>query len=494
MFLMSLALTRATALLGRLVMAVTACASLLLPLAIAAPSDELPLSVAQVLKRHGLSRSGFSIYAHVLGEPQPLLAHEADTPRSPASVLKLLPSAAALEDLGPAYQWSTEAYASVPVKSGRLDGDLYLKGYGDPYLVIENFWRLLRALRLAGLDAITGDLVIDQSYFTEVAGDSADFDGQGMRAYNVLPRALLVNFQAVQLRLLPQPPRLRVISDPPMALENRIKLLDGACRSSARSWQLRTRRQGAKPKLVLEGSYSAACGEDEMFRVVSESGPYIHGVFQSLWLEQGGQFSGGWREAPTPGNAMLLQTFQSPPLSEVVRAINKYSNNVMTRQLLLTFGAERFGPPGTVEKGARAVQDWLARRGLKFPELVLENGSGLSRSERISARSLGRLLQAVYAGPYMAEFISALPISATDGTLAERFRGQLAGRMHLKTGSIDGVRSLAGYVLDAAGRRVVVVYLHNDPRANSAAGQAVQQALLSWIHGRPGVGQSAETQ
>jgi serine-type D-Ala-D-Ala carboxypeptidase/endopeptidase (penicillin-binding protein 4) len=450
-------------------------------------ADALPPPVAQALKRHGLSAAGVSIYAHVLGESKPFLAYAADVPRSPASVLKLVTSAAALEDLGPAYQWKTEVYAAAPVRGGRLEGDLYLKGYGDPYLVIENFWRLLRAVRLAGLETVTGDLVIDQSYFADVPGDPGEFDGQAMRAYNVLPRALLVNFQAVNIRLLPRPPRLHVVSDPPIALDNRVRLTAGPC-PPGRRWNMRAVDGGGEPRLVLEGSYAAACGEDELFRVVTDAGPYVYGVFQSLWQEQGGRLQGGWREAAIPAEAVRLHTFYSPPLTDVVRAINKYSNNVMARQLLLTLGAERFGPPATVEKGVRAVHDWLQRRALDFPELVLENGAGLSRTERISARHLARVLQAVYHGPYMPEFVSALPLSAMDGTLAQRFGGPLAGRMHLKTGSLNGVHSLAGYLLDDAGRRVVLVYLHNDPRANSAGGQAVQRVLLDWIYRRPGAG------
>jgi D-alanyl-D-alanine carboxypeptidase/D-alanyl-D-alanine-endopeptidase (penicillin-binding protein 4) len=215
----------------------------------------------------------------------------------------------------------------------------------------------------------------------------------------------------------------------------------------------------------------------------------VHGVFRSLWEEQGGRQKGGWREGVTPVGAPLLYTFKSPPLTDVVRLINKYSNNVMTRQLLLTLGAERFGSPGTSENGGRAVHDWLERRKLDFPELVLDNGAGLSREARISARSLGRLLLAAYQSPYMPEFMSALPVSGQDGTLVKRFNGDLAGRLHLKTGSLNGVRSVAGYVLDAAGRWVAVVSLYNDPRANSAAAEAAQRALLEWIYDR-GAGRS----
>ena len=170
----------------------------------------------------------------------------------------------------------------------------------------------------------------------------------------------------------------------------------------------------------------------------------------------------------------------------MIRSINKYSNNVMTRQLLLTMGAELDTPPGTEDKGIRVVRDWLQQSSLDFPELVLENGAGLSRDERISARHLGELLLAAYYSPYMPEFMSSLPVLAMDGTLKRRMGGSdLAGRAHLKTGSLDDVRAQAGIMLDQQGRRMVVVALHNAPRAENYAGEAVQNALLRWVYERP---------
>lgn len=449
----------------------------------AAGADELPPPVAQIMKRQGLATAGLSVYAHVIGAPRPFLSVGADVPRNPASVLKLVTTLAALEELGPAYQWKTEIYGSAPPRDGKLDGDLYLKGYGDPYLVIEQFWRLVRGLRLSGLEQVTGDLVLDQSYFADEPGDPAEFDGQPLRAYNVLPRALLVNFQAVQIRLLPQPRRLRVVADPPVPVDNQLKLIGGPCHGGGHRWSMRV-RDGKQTRLLFSGNYAAACGETELYRVLSDTGPYVHGVFRALWEEQGARLKGGWREGATPADATLLYTFKSPPLAEVVRLINKFSNNVMTRQLLLSLGAERFGPPGTSESGGRVVREWLQRRKLEFPELVLDNGAGLSREARISAHSLGRLLLAAYQSPYMPEFMSALPLSGQDGTLVNRFSGDLAGRLHLKTGSLNGVRALAGYVLDSAGRWVVIVSLYNDPRANSGAAEAAQRALVEWIYDR----------
>lgn len=453
--------------------------------------DKLPASVAQALDRHGFPERGLSVYVHEIGQDKPVLSVAANRPRQPASVIKLLTTLAALEELGPARRWKTEAYVTQPPRDGRLIGDLYIKGYGDPYLVIEHFWRFLRALRAAGLETIEGDLVLDQTHFAREEGDAADFDNQPLRAYNVLPRALLLNFQAVNFRFVPQPSaqRVQIIAEPLPAnveIENRVVLADTPCRGWARRLDMKVRHEKNRTRVIFSGTYDTACGDNELFRVVSEPAPYILGLFRSLWTELGGRFEGSVREAAVPAEASLLHTAWSPPLADIIRSVNKYSNNVMARQLLLTLGAEQAGVPGTTDKGIEAIQEWLKRRQLSFPELVLENGAGLSREETITARHLGQVLLTGWRSPYMPEFISSLPLAAMDGTLRRRFNGAgLEGRMHLKTGLLRDVRSVAGYVLDRAGRRMAVVCLHNHARADSAAGEAVQEAVLQWIYERP---------
>ena len=458
-------------------------------LALPAAADSLPEPIAAELKHQGLSARGLSLYVHEIGQPEPLLAIAADAPRHPASTIKVLTTLVALEQLGPSWRWKTEAYATAPLRDGRLDGDLYIKGYGDPYLVIEHFWRFLRTLRAEGIETITGDLVLDQDYFTREPGDAGEFDNQPLRAYNVLPNALLVNFQAVNFRFMPQSDRVRIFADPLPAnveVENRVRLARGSCRGWAHDLGMKVLHRKGLTRVIFSGSYNADCGDNELFRVVSEPAPYILGMFRALWTELGGRFEGDVREAAVPAGARLLSTANSPPLADIVRSINKYSNNVMARQLLLTLGAEQSGAPGTTAKGIRVVHEWLRQRRLDFPELVLENGAGLSREEAISARHLGEVLLAAWRGPFMPEFVSSLPISAMDGTLRKRFNGDgFEGQMHLKTGSLNDVRSVAGYVRDRAGRRVVVVCLHNASRADTAAGQALQEAVLKWVYDRP---------
>jgi D-alanyl-D-alanine carboxypeptidase/D-alanyl-D-alanine-endopeptidase (penicillin-binding protein 4) len=180
-----------------------------------------------------------------------------------------------------------------------------------------------------------------------------------------------------------------------------------------------------------------------------------------------------------------LAHFDSVPLAEVIRNVNKFSNNVMTRQLLLTVGAEAESPPGTEAKGRLAVANWLSAHGIGAPALFLENGSGLSRETRISAQTMANMLVLAWRHPYMPEFIASMPLSGMDGTMRNRFRGSdLAGRMHLKTGRLDHVYAIAGYVQASSGTRYVVVAFHNDTDVHRGPGGELQDALLRWVYQR----------
>ena len=454
----------------------------------AAAAAQLPAPVARALARAGIPQGAAAFYVHEVGADRALLATGADRPMNPASSIKLLTTYAGLEILGPAYEWNTEAYATGPLKDGVLAGDLVLKGSGDPKLTIEPFWLLLRNLRARGVREIRGDLVLDRGYFSREGYDPSRFDGEATRPYNTGPDALLVNFKAVRLQFVPDAKArsVRIIAEPPLPqvqIVNRI-VLDGA---PCGDWmgRLKVDEQGgsAAARLAFSGHYAARCGERERYYSVLGHAQYVLALFRELWQELGGTLAGTVRDGAADGDARLVAAVKSPSLSEIVRDINKYSNNVMARQLFLTLGAAGMGAPATAEKADRVLRQWLGAKGLAFPELVLENGSGLSRTERISARNLGEVLLAAFRSPVMPELIASLPVAAVDGTMKKRLSGApIAGQAHIKTGSLAGVRSIAGYVLDARGRRMVVVFMAN--HANAGHAQPVQDALLNWVYSR----------
>jgi D-alanyl-D-alanine carboxypeptidase/D-alanyl-D-alanine-endopeptidase (penicillin-binding protein 4) len=471
---------------------------LLLSLALPAAAQDLPATsfgqrlppvVARALKAAAIPEHAVAVVVHEAGGAFPRVSVNAGQSMNPASVMKLVTTFAALELLGPAYTWKTEALAAAPLADGVLAGDLVLRGSGDPSLTFEQFWLLLRQLRARGLREIRGDLVLDRSAFAAVAHDEAAFDGKPQRPYNVGPDALLINFKAVRLTLVPAADRVLALPEPAPAnldIVNLVKLNGGGCGDWKEGLRADLSRHDGNFRLTLTGGYPAACGEQRWNLGLLPHAEYVLGVFRQLWTELGGSIKGAVRDGATPDGSRLLAGIDSPPLAEVVRDINKFSNNVMARQLFLTLG-KKVGDggtaigPATTHQADTAIRTWLDSKSLRFPELVLDNGSGLSRRERISAESTARLLQGVWKSAVMPELMSSLPLLAVDGTMKKR-QGGAAGQAHIKTGSLEGVKTLAGYVLDRSGRRQIVVFFVNHP--NAAAAQPAQDALLQWVYER----------
>ena len=452
-------------------------------------TGRLPAPFAQALQQAGIPESAVGLYIQDTRADQPLIALGDERPLNPASTIKLVTTFAALTQLGPAYRWTTEVYTSAPVQGGVLAGDLIIKGAGDPHLTLENFWLMLRELRGRGVREIRGDLVIDSSYFAAgVSGDAASFDNEPTRPYNTPPSALLVNFKAVRLQFLPVngERRIAIVAEPALPqieVLNNVAVDDEPCGDWVSRLTFAITGDESRVRLLFGGRYSSACGPQERNYSVLGHRQYTHALFTALWRELGDTFNGGARESATPPGAQLLLGYRSQPLADTVRDINKFSNNLMARELFLDFGAIASGAPATLEKSISATKQALTLGGISLPELVLENGSGLSRNERISARGMGRLLLTAQRSAVMPEFVASLPIVALDGTMRRRLTdAQIAGQAHIKTGTLNGARALAGYVLDNRGRTMIVVCIINHPRAQ--AGGAAQDALLNWIYTR----------
>lgn len=467
----------------------------LMVLASPAAAAELPPIVKQKLQQLAIPETAIGVYVHETGAREPLLTMNADTAMNPASVMKLLTTYAGLELLGPAYTWPTMLYADGAIIDGVLHGDLVIKGYGDPKLDLENFWLLIHRLRQTGLHEIKGNLVLDNSHYQIPDDHPGDFDGQPYRTYNIIPEALLINYRTSTIHLFPQPEKnaVRVVIDPlpdSIQVQNHLKLTQGACGD----WQnaltidvLSGKSQDNDFTVVLKGNFSRHCGKQSYMLSLQKSAIYTRDLFKRLWAQQGGMFHGDVIVGRAPSGLTPLKIYQSPPLAEIVRGINKFSNNIAARQLYLALGTGENAAqqsPATLAKSDAVVRQWLAGKQLNFPELVVENGSGLSRKERISARHMGQLLLAAFNSPVMPEFVSSMPIAAVDGTLRNRFAGTaVKGLAHMKTGALNNVRGLAGYMLDKAGRRIVIVFFVNHEQAGQS--RVAMDALVQWLYSRP---------
>ena len=451
--------------------------------AFAADSD-LPVGVRALLELRQVPADSLSIYVEDVDSGEVVLEWMADEPRNPASAMKLLTTLVALDVLGPAYRWRTDVYALGSVSDGTLDGDLGLKGYGDPFLVTERVWQLLRDIRHAGVTDITGDLLLDDSYFDVGQYDPGAFDRQPLRAYNVAPNALLVNFKVVRYWFEPDGGAVRVHLDPHLenlAIDNRLTTRPGSCRGYQRG--ITVTMNGANDRVTFSGRFPSGCEAYAMDRTVLSHNEFAWGVFDSMWKESGGKFEGNWRNTVIDEELEPLTSFESLSLAEVISSVNKHSNNVMARHLLYTLSAEVLGEPGTEPGGREVILDWLAVHGLDIPHLRLDNGAGLSREARITAAGMGALLRFAWRQPYMPEYLASMSLTGLDGTLSRRFRNSsLVGKAHLKTGSLDHVAAIAGYLQGRSGRRYSVVVMQGFNDIHRGPGDEIQETLLRWLY------------
>ncbi|MDR1424745.1 MAG: D-alanyl-D-alanine carboxypeptidase/D-alanyl-D-alanine-endopeptidase [Azoarcus sp.] len=462
-----------------------AVAALFAPAVPAAPSANLPPAVRAALDQARIPPSAVAVWVQPLDARQPTLAVNAAQPMNPASVMKLVTTFAALEQLGPERTWTTRIAAEAPIKSGMLSGNLYLIGDGDPVLTYERLWRVLRRLRGLGLETVAGDIVLDHAALAFAPLDPNAFDGKGLRPYNSNGDGLLLHFNAQELALFPgeqaQAP-VRLVAEPPLAgirIDNRIVTSARPCEPWYRD--LDARLDGNL--LTLTGSLPAQCGPRIWATAPLPPREFGAALVQALWRELGGKLRGKVTHGVAPAGAKTLLTDESPPLSEIVRTMNKWSNNVIARQLIAQLGRpapDAAAPADMLAVGIEAARQRLAEADIDIAGMVLVNGAGLSRAARIRADTLGTLLVRAWQRPWMPEFLASLPILGRDGTTRRRLVDSPArGYAHLKTGTINDVKTVAGYVLDHQGRRHAVVMLVNHPEAGKSGPS--QDALLEWV-------------
>lgn len=449
-----------------------------------AQSAALPANVQRALQASQLPADALSLAMIPLNGNGKPVYYNADVAVNPASTMKLVTTYAALEMLGPAYQWKTELFTDGAIQNGTLNGNLYFKGGGDPKLNMEKLWLLLRDLRAQGVQNISGDLVLDRSYFRLPPHAPFDDDGgDANKPFLVGPDSLLVNLKSVRMFIRTEGANAVVKMDPPLdaiRLDNQVQATaPGTCPR----WphvRFTPVAQGGATTLVARGQIPRGCS-GYVYTALLDHPDYAAKSIRGIWKELNGSIQGRDRLGAPPRNARLLVQAFSPDLTEIIRDINKYSNNTMAQQLFLSLGAQfrSGGDRDDAQAADRVIRQWLTRKGIRPNRLVLENGSGLSRKERISAREMAGMLQAAWNSPYAAEFIASMPLAAMDGTMRNRLKNTpVVGQAHIKTGTLNTVRAIAGISRDARGNSWAVVAILNTPRPWGTT-PILDQALIS---------------
>ncbi|MFV0276797.1 MAG: D-alanyl-D-alanine carboxypeptidase/D-alanyl-D-alanine-endopeptidase [Parahaliea sp.] len=468
-----------------------------LSLTVPAPADDTGDSWTAELNRYATraldNPEALSLAAVPLDGPGTAQFLRADRPMIPGSLIKLLTSYAALELLGPHFTWNTDFLTDGSVQGDILEGNLYVRFGGDPKLSTGRLWSVLGELRGMGISHIEGDLVLDGHYF-QLSGDWLPFADNGddpHAPFLVEPSNYLTNLNLQHFQVVADERGTRAWSTPELAgvnIDNQVTSTPaGPCpREDPLAWQPAV-DGGLGATVHIRGKLPQGCRAGAYFSLLPQ-GRYSALLIRALLAQHRVTLSGADRFDTTPDTARLLAHTESPDLVSMARDINKWSNNVMTRQLLLTIGAHarKEGERDDRAAGLRAINGWLAQKGLDTTTLVLDNGAGLSRRSRITARQGVALLQKAWRSPYAPDLLATLPIIGLDGTMAERLQDTaVRGQGRVKTGSLDHVRSIAGITRDRHNTSwAVVAIVNNRPAWN---GQAVLDRVLYNLYFKPPV-------
>lgn len=456
-------------------------------------ASALPAALAEVIRGTALKDARTSILVEELATGRQLFASHPDELLNPASNMKLVTTIAALSILGPQHRFYTDLLLEKELEQGVLQGHLYLRGKGDPSLDTNRLYELVRTLKNRGLTEVKGDLVLDDAWF------DAEREGPGWEqdradsAYMAPAGALSLNHNVIEVQVLPgDAPGMpaRVVIEPfseHFELEARVIT---APRGSLDRVKVTSQPKGDRQKLVVEGRVAFGAEPHFSWKRISHPPLYAGLTFKQLLKESGIKLRGRVRRGVTPYKLKPFVSTASEPLAVLVYQLNKSSQNHMTEQLLKVIGAHVYGAPGTWEKGVQACEELLARE-VAIPRgtFVMRNGSGLNDVNRLSARQFVRLLRWAHRQELASELLASLPIAGVDGTTRSRMDGTDAeGRLRAKTGTLQNVTALSGYVAGASGTKYVFSILVNDFPGRASQLVPSVDALAATIagEGRPG--------
>ena len=462
-------------------------------LAVQASAAALPEPIRNRAREAGIPEDAIAVVVQRVADGVTLASHNAERSLQPASTLKLLTALVALETLGPGYRGTAELRARAAPVDGVLDGNLVLKGSGDVDLDTNAFERMLLALRAAGVREIRGDLVLDRSYYEPARTDVGlpPFDEAPEFRYNLVPDALMLGSNLMRLQLAADEKGVLALLGTPLegvvVTAADMKLNDKSCEDWEDYWKYPVvRNNGGLIEVRLQGEFPRRCADSTEINVI-ERVSYADRLFRALWTRLGGRFTGRVRDGTGSEEALVLASHRSRPFSQVIHDINKRSDNPDTRVTVLTLGAFRpYGPVApTAQRADTLVREWMKERGINDEGLVLENGSGLSRKERIKASQLAAVLRAATKSVWAAEFAASLPIVGVDGGMRTRLRGvsSVAEGSRFKTGTLKDASAVAGYLRTASGESRIVVVMTNHENANKAVARPLVDAIVEWAAG-----------
>ncbi|MBT7690305.1 MAG: D-alanyl-D-alanine carboxypeptidase/D-alanyl-D-alanine-endopeptidase [Nitrosomonadales bacterium] len=436
---------------------------------------EVPESYKALMSKYNFKKDSYSFIVKNLTNPkEKAIIHNGNKNFNPASLTKIITSFIALDELGPNYKWRSDFYYTGEIKDNTLQGDLIFFGRGDASFSINDLEVLIRKIQKKGIKKIEGNLILNKSYFGKLP-DAIDFDDDPMRAYNVLPNAISIQSNTVNFKLISQNKKIKIEAKPDLKylkIKNNIQVSEKNCVSWKQSLDYQKAKGALGDMIIFQGYFSKKCLNKEIDLSVIDNSRYFYEVFKSLWAQNGGDFLGGyWVNDKERLESKLLESHYSNALGVLIRDMNKYSLNLMSRNLILTVMAEDLKTQVTEDDVNQFILNWLINHGIDTNNIFVENGAGLSRKTSINAESLMKIMNKIYEHPYMPEMLSSFSILAEDGTLEKKMPfSKVKKNGHFKTGSLKNVSAIAGYLVDKNKNKKILIFLMNDKAANKSYG------------------------
>jgi len=443
----------------------------------------LPQAIVEEIRKSGIAKKDVSIYIKEAGRGGKVVASlNAEKSRTPASVIKVLTTYAAVLKLGFDYRWPTKFYTRGRVKNAVLHGDLLIKGFGDPTLNDKDLVKIVSNIRAKGIGRITGNIVIDRSYFKVGNKDNSGFDQHTYSAYNAMPDAMMFNERVSTVCVTPNKnSAYKKNSDRSYKLLNQLQYVNKPCKGRY-SWPgVKIDKSEVMPTVILKGKISKRCGKRNVCKVLTKPYKSFYYALKEKLQSEGVKVGGTLKLERISQDARDLFTYYSSSLEKIVSKTAKKSNNLYARQLLLLLGAKVYGAPATLGKGRSAIVQILRSKGaLGNRALRVDNGSGLSRVAKLSAKILGDMFDNAY-DRYGSRWMKTLSIAGVDGTIKRRFAGTVVrNRAWMKTGTVKRVKNIGGYVKNKKGKIYTVVILVNSPKSRYR-GAKLQNEIIKWL-------------
>lgn len=426
--------------------------------------DSLRKKMEMIFSQKLFKESSVGFYAKSLKSGQVLHQYNETKLLSTASCMKLVTTAAALDKWGTNRQFRTGFYTDGKLENGILKGNLFVKGFGDPYLVTEKLLKFIYHLKAAGWTSITGDIIADDSFLS----DSPNAETND-RAYSAIGGALGFNFNTVTVFVRPgkkSGDSAQVFVEP---ISNLFTIVNNAKTGDSNSTTIDNYKVSIQfNKTSMTISVYGVIGIDEkeleIYKRVDDPTRYTATVIQETLKQFGISVQGKIRNGRVPMDAVPLYDLSSYDLSYIISGVNKWSNNYVAGQLLMIMGAEEFGEPGNDEKGIRAIKPFISKVGISDNEIIMVDGSGLDARNKMTASAIVRLLEYMYNSQWSSEYMSSLSIAGVDGTERKRFKknGGPAEASRLKIGYLWGVSTLSGFIESKNGDRIAFAILTND--------------------------------